>query len=76
MGFIRKNQNIVIWIDGLCLRLIKFLDQCEDEAGIPMEFLYKIIAAGSNKLACFRLAQKTAIFKSIADLFVQFISVG
>ena len=41
-----------------------------------MEFLYKIIAAGGNKLACFRLAQKTAIFKSIADLFVQFISVG
>ena len=75
MCLIRHNENVVVRIDGFGIGFIKLLDEREYEAGVSPQFLHKVIAAGCYKLSRLCLPQQTAVFKCIADLFVQLITV-
>ena len=76
MGLVGQNQDVVVGIDGLGLRLIEFLDQGEDEAGVAPEFVDQIVAAGRHELPGLCLPQQAAVLKGIADLLVQLLPVG
>ena len=39
MCFIRHDNNVMVWIDRLLVWLIKFLNQGENEARVPMDLL-------------------------------------
>ena len=70
MGLVRHDEDIVVGIDWFWVCLVEFLNEGENEAGIALQFLYQILAAGGDKLAGFGLAQQTAVFKSVTDLLV------
>lgn len=55
--------------------LVELLNQRKDKARITLQLLYQIIAARSNEFRSLYLAEHSAIFKCIADLFVQFIAI-
>lgn len=66
----------MIGVDGFWVCLVEFLDKGKNEAGIAVQFLYQILAAGSDELAGFGFAQQTAVFKGVTDLLVQLIPVS
>ena len=76
VGFIRQNQNVVIRVDGRLLGQIELLDQGKHKAGVALQLFYKVCTAGCNELRSLCLAQQTAVFKGIADLPVQLVTVG
>ena len=65
----------MVRIDRICPGLIKLLNQREDKAGVPVEFLHQIVSAGGYELAGLSFSQEPAIFKGIANLFVQFVPI-
>ena len=74
---VRHEDDVVVWIDGLRVRAVEFVDQREDKAGVAAELRFQISAAGGDVLGGLRpLAQQPAVFKGVADLLVQFIPVG
>ena len=76
VGFIRQNQNVVIRVDGRLLGQVELLDQGKHKAGVALQLFYKVCTAGCNKLRSLGFAQQTAVFKGIADLPVQLVTVG
>lgn len=76
VGLVRENENIVVGVNRLCVRLIELLDQGEDKARVAPQLANQIIPAGGHKLPGFGLAQQATVFKSFADLFVQLLAVG
>ena len=76
MGFVRHDDNIVVGIDWLHIRLVELLDQRKDEARVAFQFIDQVVAAGRNKLACFCFSKNTTVFEGVADLCVQFVAVG
>ena len=51
------------------------MNQREDETRIALEFCDKVVPARGNELGCFYLAEHSTVFKRIANLFVQFVTV-
>ena len=76
MGFVRHDDNIVVGIDWLHIRLVELLDQRKDEARVAFQFIDQVVAAGRNKLACFCFSKNATVFEDVADLCVQFVAVG
>ena len=66
----------MVWIYGLSLRLIEFLDQGKDEAGVAPELVDQIVAAGRHELSGLGLPQQAAVLKGVTDLLVQLLPVG
>ena len=75
MCFVGHHQNIVIRINRGQIFLVELLNQREDETRVALEFCDKVVPARGNELGCFYLAEHSAIFKRIANLFVQFVTV-
>ena len=73
---VRHDDNVVVGIDRRFVRLIEFLYQRKYETRIAFQFTHQVITACCYKLGGFCFAQRSAIFKGIADLLVQFIPVG
>ena len=76
VGFVRQNQNVVIRVDGRLLGQIELLNQGKHKAGVAPQLFYKVCTAGCNELRSLGFAQQTAVFKGIADLPVQLVTVG
>ena len=76
MRLIGHNQNVMVGVDWLHIRLVEFLNQREDKAGIAPQLLLQICPAGCDELAGLCLAQQPAVFKGITDLGVQLVPVG
>ena len=76
VSFVRQDQHIVIRVDGRLLGQVELLNQGKHKAGVALQLFYKVCTAGCNKLRSLGLAQQTAVFKGIADLPVQFVTVG
>jgi len=76
MGFVRHDDNIMVGIDWLHIRLVELLDQRKDEARVAFQFIDQVVAAGRNKLACFCFSKNTTVFEGVADLRVQLVAVG
>ena len=76
MGFVRHDDNIVVGIDWLHIRLVELLNQRKDEAWVAFQFIDQVVAVGRNKLACFCFSKNTTVFEGVADLCVQFVAVG
>ena len=73
--FVGHHQNIVIRINRGQIFLVELLNQREDETRVALEFCDKVVPARGNELGRFYLAEHSAIFKRIANLFVQFVTV-
>ena len=76
VGFIGHENDVVVRVYGRGIRIVEFLDQGEDEAGIPLQLPDQILAAGGDELGRLGLPQQTAVFEGVADLLVQLVSVG
>ena len=76
MRLIGHNQNVMVGVDWLHIRLVEFLNQREDKAGIAPQLLLQICPAGRDELAGLCLAQQPAVFKGITNLGVQLVPVG
>ena len=70
------DNNIVIGNNGLSIPLVELLNQREDEAGIALQLADQVIAALRYVFGGLDTAQQTAILKGVADLLVQFVTVG
>ena len=75
MSLVRHDDNIVVGINRRLIRLIEFLNQGKDEAGISSEFCRQIRAAGGDELGCFGCTQQSAVFEGVTDLLVQLVSI-
>ena len=73
--FVGHHQNIVIRIDRWQILLVELLNQREDKTRVALEFCDKVVPARGNELRRFYLAEHSAIFKRIANLFVQFVTI-
>ena len=76
MGFVGHDDNVIVRRNRWQALLIEFLNQGEDEAGIAFQLMDEILTALGYVLGCFHVAQHSAVFKGIADLCVQLLSVG
>ena len=77
VGLVRHEDDVVVGNNGLGVRAVEFVDQREDEAGVAAQLRLQIGAAGGDVLGGLRpLAQQPAVFKGVADLFVQLVPVG
>ena len=65
-----KDDNIVIWIDRLCIWFIELLNQRKDETWISFQFTHKVITAGGNKLRSLCLSKKSTVLEGITNLCV------
>ena len=66
----------MVGVDWLHIRLVEFLNQREDKAGIAPQLLLQICPAGRDELAGLCLAQQPAVFKGITNLGVQLVPVS
>ena len=66
----------MVRVDRLRIRLVEFLNQGKDKAGIAPQLLNQIVPTGRDELARFCLTQQTAVFKGIADLGIQLVPVS
>ena len=76
MGFVRHEDDVMVWANRFRIRIVELLDQREDEAWVAVQFPHQIRAAGGDVLACLGcLSEQAAVFKRVADLAVQFIAI-
>ena len=67
----------MVWIDGLTVRAVEFVDQGEDEAGVAAQLRLEVGAACGYVLGGLgALAQQAAVFKGVADLLIELVPVS
>ena len=76
MGLVAHHNDVVVWIDGVCIGIIKFLNQREDKRGITLQFRFQILTTAGDKRLSFYITQQSAILKGITDLLVQFFAIS
>ena len=74
---VRHEDNTMVGNNRHGVRVVEFVDQREDEAGVAAQLRFQICAAGGDVLGrlC-PLAEQTAVFKGVADLLIQLLAVG
>ena len=65
----------MVGIDGRFLRFVELLDEGKNKAGVALQLTDKSAAAGGDKLRRLGFSKQAAVFKGIADLFVQFLPI-
>ena len=73
---IGHDQDVVIRADRLRVRVVKLLDQGENEAGVAPQHFDQPLSAGGHELFALRFAQQAAGLKGAADLLVQLLPVS